>query len=74
MKHTTLNVRMHTNAWYETDFMSSFAALIAHKSHVGSIQFVHCLLPTSVKKSIMHIGSRVSYAKWHRIFTYIIVF
>ena len=35
----------NTNAWYETDFISSFAALIAHKNHVGSIQFVHCLLP-----------------------------
>jgi hypothetical protein len=29
---------------------------------------------TSVKKSIMHIGSRVSYAKWHRIFVYMIIF
>ena len=34
----------NTNAWYETDFISSFAALIAYKNHVGSIQFVHCLL------------------------------
>ena len=25
-------------------------------------------------KTIMNIGSRVSYAKWHRIFTYMIVF
>ena len=25
-------------------------------------------------KSIMHIGSRVSYAKWHRIFVYMIIF
>ena len=51
MKHTTLNVRMHTNAWYETDFKSSFAALIAHKNHVGSIQLVRCLLPMAKVES-----------------------
>jgi hypothetical protein len=40
----------NTNAWYETDFISSFAALISHKNHVGSIQFDHCLLPMEKAK------------------------
>ena len=43
----------NTNAWYETYFISSFAALIANKNHVGSIQFVHCLLPMEKVESQM---------------------
>jgi transposase InsO family protein len=34
-----------TDRWYETEFIASFGALIAHEMHDARIQLIHCQLP-----------------------------
>jgi hypothetical protein len=36
---------VETNRWFETDFIASFGALIAHRMHDGRIQLIHCQQP-----------------------------
>jgi hypothetical protein len=37
----------NTDRWYDTDFISSFAALVAHEAHNPAIQLIHCQNPLS---------------------------
>ena len=60
-------------------FLRNISCLLFPELKTLSYMIFHCgcvLFPITCLqiKSIMHIGSRVSYAKWHRIFVYMIIF
>jgi hypothetical protein len=38
---------INTNCWWDTDFILSFAALLAHEAHDPTIELIHCQFPTA---------------------------
>jgi hypothetical protein len=57
---------VQTNRWWDTDFISSFVALLAHETHTTSIAVIHCqfpeqiLEPNSCKPLSRHVNTLVS--------------